>query len=567
MIGCNCTPSAGPAPAARAITRLAGFWPIAGVVLAAALLRLVDLGADPSPLKRFGDVSDEGYWAHEARLGALGVAHADELCAASAAAPLLSLVLSASFRVFGPSFAALHAHSAIAGTLLVAALAAFAAATWGPRCGLIAAVLAGFADAAVFYSRIGLPEMLQTLVLTATLLLLLRRSAAAAALAGAALGTAVLVKITAVYYGPAALAVLWYAQRGPAPPGAAPGRPALRALLAFAAGGAVPVLLWAWLWFWPRRAAITTMVRAMAENDTDGGFLSASVLKLPLNYFLGFPSVAILVVIAAAVIADPELHRGDRVLGALGLWVAGFLLALAFSADKSDRRFVPLIVPLVLVAARALDRAPPWQWSPARLLGAGGALALVGYDAFRGSLRNAFGPGVPRTLALLVLLAACLAALVWLQDRGRSRRGRIALAAAAIVFFLPAAATLFRRTHTIQAAARELGGIVGPGQLATGPLAHLLAVEAGFYPVVLTPGGIGIKVLNAGYDVGRIDYQLVVPSIMDVYGPLGLGRAERPVRVATLELIPDFFGRPHWTVDVFRFPRAEGAPLPGRSAP
>jgi 4-amino-4-deoxy-L-arabinose transferase-like glycosyltransferase len=511
---------------------------------AAALLRFVDLGADPSPFKRFGDVSDEGYWAHDARLWALGVPHADDLCAAGAAAPLLTLALRAVFAAFGVSFASLHLISAVAGMLVVALAGAFASAAWGRRTGIIAAALMAVADAAVIYSRIGHPEMLQTLFLTAALLLLLWPSRWSAFLAGTSLALAVLAKVTAVYYGPAAIAVLWYHRR----PGA------LRALIGFAAGGLIPIALWAPLWFWPQRPMYWAMLRAMAEDDGGGRLLSFSALHVPLNYFLGFPSVALLVVLAVVVLTDRRLREGDRPTSALFLWAGGFLLACVFSADQTDRRFVPLLVPLVLIAARALGRAECWTWTPLGVLCASAAVAVTAYDAWNGSLWNAFGAGLPRALALLALLAGSLGLLYWLRDRGRGLLSRVALGLAAAVFVLPSIAAHLLRTHTLQTSSRELASRIGPEQMATGPLAHMMALEARFYPMFFTPGGKGIGRLNAALDVTRLDYQLVVPRIMGLYGPLGFGRPAPPVLVTKLELLPSFRGEVRWKIDVYRLP-------------
>lgn len=525
--------------------------PLVAALALAALFRFHDLSADPSPLKRYGDVSDEAIWAHGPRLHALGVPRADDLYIGEAIAPLMTLLQRAAFEGAGVSFASLHLPPAIAGTLLVALLGAFAAAAWGPRCGVIAAGLAAIADAAVIYSRLSIPEMAQALFLMGALLALLRPSRWGAAAAGVAFGFALVTKVTAAYYGPGVLAVLWYTRRGP---GAAPGQSLPRSILECAAGGVLVLVPWFALWFWPDRAAYLETIRAVASYDTNGKLISVETYRIFVNYYLGFPSVALLSVTTAMALGDRRLVLGDRTVTALLLWIACFFLAIALSSDKADRRFVPLFAPLVLVAARVLDAGVPWTWSRRGAIAAGAAVPLTAYSAWHGSLANAFGSGVHRTLALLALLAGLGGLLVYLHDRGRRRLGWVGFGVAAAVFTLPSLASLIHRTHTLEASSRALGEQVGEGTL-VGPLGHLLAMEARFYPIFYTPGAHGADRINAGFDVTRFDYQLDIPSIASAYGPVGHGRPGAPIRVAEIGVLPTFLGAPRWRIDVYRLPR------------
>lgn len=523
------------------------------IVFIGAFLRFFDLDADPSPFKRYGDVSDEGGMSHNARLYAMGTPCADDFLVPDANAALMSALLRVAFKVFGVGFTSTHLVSALGGTALVIALAAFAGAQWGPVFGLLAAGLAAVAEVAVIYSRLGIPEMLQTLFLTLALLSLVRPIYGGTTLAGAFMGLALATKLTAVYWGPAALVVLWYTGRDES--GGDWRALALR-LLRFGLGFALIVVPFFALWYWPDGAAYWRMIRATADNDTDNALLSLAIFNVPLNYFFGFPAAVLLSTLAAVAASDRRFIARDRALNALLLWIGCFLLTIAFMTDKSDRRFVPLLAPLVLVGARVLGSDRAWTPSAWSAGAAAATLAVASYSAWKGSLVNAFGGGAPRTIALLILLASGIGLLYFLRDRGATRLGLIAAGVAAAGVVLPTLGWLLFRTHTLRDSSRSLNTQLGDGFVA-GPLAHTLALEARFYPIFYTPGGVGISRLNAGFDPGRFDYQLFIPRIASMYGPVGFGRAEVPVRVGEIGVLPNFVGHAWWTIEIYRLHEPE----------
>src|SRR5260221_12864695 len=68
------------------------------------IIPFIALDADYSPLRRWGDCADEGYWIHNARLKIVfGHFQMDELNQAVYGSPLFNFLLYLSFKLFGIS--------------------------------------------------------------------------------------------------------------------------------------------------------------------------------------------------------------------------------------------------------------------------------------------------------------------------------------------------------------------------------------------------------------------------------------------------------------------------------
>ena len=84
------------------------------------LLRFFALSADPLFIKRLGDVSDEGFWAHNSRNMVLfGGWLQDDLAQGIALAPLYALFLFFSFSFFGVSYFSMRLINALFGFLSI----------------------------------------------------------------------------------------------------------------------------------------------------------------------------------------------------------------------------------------------------------------------------------------------------------------------------------------------------------------------------------------------------------------------------------------------------------------
>ena len=67
--------------------------------------QLFNLDADPSPVKGWNDIGDEGYWMHNARLKVLFKnIQSDDLKMAYLGAPLFNALTYISFKSFGVSY-------------------------------------------------------------------------------------------------------------------------------------------------------------------------------------------------------------------------------------------------------------------------------------------------------------------------------------------------------------------------------------------------------------------------------------------------------------------------------
>jgi hypothetical protein len=105
-----------------------------------AVTRLPSLDADPPLLKSVDELSDEGYWSHNASAAVLfGTPFPDDLAQGPTAAPLFHWTPRAVFQTLGVSYTSLRLPSALAGTLLAPVVFLLAL----PSLGLRAAIVAG----------------------------------------------------------------------------------------------------------------------------------------------------------------------------------------------------------------------------------------------------------------------------------------------------------------------------------------------------------------------------------------------------------------------------------------
>ncbi|MBI4204014.1 MAG: glycosyltransferase family 39 protein, partial [Betaproteobacteria bacterium] len=200
-------------PASRAVrtegtTRwLSLAWPIVVAVLLIGItgVRLVDLELDPPFTKRIGDVSDEGYWAHNARLKALtGAFVQDPFNQALTTAPLYTAINALVFSLLGVSLGTARLVSAVAGVFTLLAGAGVIARTTGNRrwAAAFVAVL-GVNDLFFAYNRIGLVEPTLNLFVFMAFLAFYQGLGSSRlwwfAASGACFGFAVLTKATGVY--------------------------------------------------------------------------------------------------------------------------------------------------------------------------------------------------------------------------------------------------------------------------------------------------------------------------------------------------------------------------------
>ena len=187
---------------------------VALALVAGFALRAIDLKADPPPKLSWSSAiySDEAHNAYSARNWALYGRWTVDDYAPYVVYPWLNLFTGLVFRIAGIGFVQLKIASLLAGLLLIIVMY-FLGRSVSRRAGAIAAVIAGFSFPLVMYSRLGLAEVTQVLLVAATIAFLARAgsSRVAAVLSGAcALFSVLFVKVSALFVPVAALLVLVY---------------------------------------------------------------------------------------------------------------------------------------------------------------------------------------------------------------------------------------------------------------------------------------------------------------------------------------------------------------------
>ena len=545
-----------------------------GAILLFTLLGLVTrapwLDADPSVFKQAAELTDEGFWAHNARTAVvLGREFPDDLAQAPAAAPLFHWVVTGIFRGLGAGLAPLRIVSVAAAILLLPLAMALVAGAAGPRAAVLLGVLVLANHELFAFARLGMPEMLHLLFATAGALAWMRRRGRwGAALAGALFAGAMLAKFNVlVMLGFSGVWVLEALQSQRVRADAA----------AFASGAAVVLTPWALAYYLPH--ATLFALNNLALNRDRLALTPSDLGRLPLHFvnnpFWGLPSTFVLLGLAARYLVrlPPRFTSGWRAgirslspLETLAIgWLRGMALPTAILVRAvGERRVLALLIPLAVLAvlgACSRDRvAPGGRVSPAAIGTLVATSLITGVALVFGAghgARVATGSGV----AVLLLAAAALTMLLsWLGAQGWLTTGRAACATAVVAAVAPALSlgafaawatsapawatalaglvlmaamvaadrravfaalavyvvwgawaiglNVLRPTYSVREASSALHVLTKPGDVIAGAYAHLLAIETDALPLWYTPRRDYNRLLNA--DLARFDVRWVL---------------------------------------------------------
>ncbi len=173
------------------------------ILLGGASIRLLALRADPPPAMAGDFVSDEAWWAHNARNQALfGTWVLDDFNQGLFAAPLHTAMIRLSFMWGGVCLAQTRLVSAISGLVTIALVGVLLTQELGRWNGLAAMLILAFDYYVVSYDRVGLVEPLPTALMTlvAILVILARHRTYALGIAGAVAVMAYFAKANAVFF-------------------------------------------------------------------------------------------------------------------------------------------------------------------------------------------------------------------------------------------------------------------------------------------------------------------------------------------------------------------------------
>jgi 4-amino-4-deoxy-L-arabinose transferase-like glycosyltransferase len=378
-----------PRSRAQRVAELAGLLVLALVVV---LPRLVALDADPPGDLHIHFITDEGWWAHNARQCALfGHWIMDEHNPPLYSTPLYSLLLWLVYKLAGVGFYSTRLLSGLAGVATCAAVYLFVRRETSPRTAFAATLLLGTGYFMLTNNRAGFVESTQLAFAVIAILAAIRsREAPAWGIASAlALIASLLSKPSALPVGAVIVAIYGslLIERGLTSDARAR---RWRAALAFAgatvvAGAVIAVWLVLPNWKGVETEFVSNVQIAMNPGNRLGGvhrlvwfgFRDEPGLdRLVLN---GFLLQEPLLVFAVAAIAIARLVRRDpRPMTALErgcwIWVGLMLASIAAQSYQPDRRYLLLVPPLaLLVALSATARPDPerrampgqvatWRW-------------------------------------------------------------------------------------------------------------------------------------------------------------------------------------------------------------
>lgn len=514
--------SAATPAASRRVFDLALLAVLAAVVVG---LRFFDLEADPSPALSGEYMTDEGWWAHNARNHYLtGNWIRDDFNQSLYATPLHTILLRGAFEVLGIGLWQARAVSAASGCLAIALL--FVALRHS--LGRTAALLGAFAFSADYftftYQRVALVEanMTAVLVLSLTLCAWPTRRPAALFLAGLFAVMAVFTKMNAVFALPAlAVGALLSTPAGPAGPWQRSAR--FQSLLWFCAGAGVCGLLWIGILIGPHWEEFISQNRRLAVEaayegwirltagfgiGVEGDYPLTSVRTgrflrqafLPVGLGLAW-ATAVAMRIRRIGLREARERMGWMEWVAL-VWIAGVALYLFTHQNAVDRRYACLVPPLCILGAALLSPAwrevgdgDPDRASIRRRVGAAAVLLVVVAAYLRVPIMRALVPlstGVQvgdepgfslGTLAVFSLVPIVLVGLplaVFALDRSTRFAWRPGvLATLALVVSVPALIPLYaaefrERSHTMRDVSAALAKRVGPDGRVFGGVADTL---------------------------------------------------------------------------------------------
>lgn len=418
-----------------------------GILAAALLVRVIHLDADPSALLSRDFITDEGWWAHNARNALLyGDWKIDEFNQGLYSAYLYNAVLYLTFKLLGLSFTSIRLVPALAGWLSVVLIFMTVRREINSRTAIFASVLLGFSNLHIIYSRIGFAESTIVFFLALMLWLWSLRSThyCFALLSGAAFALMLVTKVTAIYFMPGfVLLIAVEAIRRTTK---------MKHALMFFSGLVVVGAGYAILFVLPNfREWLSLNVANGAGTEWASGPLTLvySTLKLlGSSFFAKTPVVTALSLLALCLLiislsrdgfkksirSAPELELSSAML------LIGNLFSLALTVYQPERRFLPALFLMTILAAGVLERG----WASLEQIGdAGYRMRWAGWFAILfflpaiGILEIKTATAQMWVWLFKIIIVASLIVLAGAIARGRfSRRVRLKLLAASKVIFL-----------------------------------------------------------------------------------------------------------------------------------
>ncbi len=315
------------------------------------LIRFFALSADPLFIKRLGDVSDEGYWAHNSRNMVLfGGWLQDDLAQGLAFAPLYAVFLFLSFSAFGVSYFSMRAVNAFFGFLSIILFYFFIKRHKGQKSAFAGVALLGFSLTFLTYNRLALVETFLGFWLLSAFFLWGEKKYF---FSGIAMSLAILAKITGVYFLLPFLILLFFDYLHASKQLKAVFR---RATLFFS--GLLPGAA-AYFWLYSLDARIPLTFFSLSSVYNPLGFFANHLFAVLGNALFAKIDFFLITLLALLYFFNAlQQRRGIKQMGFIEYsaiaWLAGGAIGISLT-DFADRRFLVLIFPLILLATEAMQ--------------------------------------------------------------------------------------------------------------------------------------------------------------------------------------------------------------------
>lgn len=357
---------------------------VCGILAVALLLRVINLDADPSALISRDFITDEGWWAHNARNAFFyGQWRIDEYNQGLYSAYFYTILLYFTFKLFGITLTTLRVLSALGGWLTVVLISLLVRREISARAALFATVLLGFSNLHIIYSRTGFTEstMMFFVALALWLWSMRRKHYLFASASGVAFALTVLTKVTAIYFLPGlALAIVALSIRGAV---------CRREAVLFLTGGGLVAAVYAIFFVVPNFEEwlqVNLSLGSGTEWSTGFSGQIQSTLKLlgssfyaqaPLLTAVSLFSLGCFVVRASRDGAMKSIRNAGELEITSAMLLIGYLLSLSLTAYQPERRFLPVLVLMVILTAAALEKG--WAALVEKLINRDYRMSAVGW--------------------------------------------------------------------------------------------------------------------------------------------------------------------------------------------
>ena len=339
------------------------------ILILALTLRAVCLDADPPFFVETHYMDDEGGWAHNARNHYLtGEWITNTHNAPYYTAPGYSHLLSAAFQLNGLSLCSARLLSVVAGTLTVFTVWLLLSGSAGVLVANLAALFMGLTGFHVIYSRLAMAEALLTAMLVLALYLWsFKKNRLCAYLSGALFASMIVAKISAVYFIPVLLLLVAFEiVRKEAD---------FKQWAVFGMGSVSALVLFEILKILPDMKDLALFYREMSASYPGGlspkyvselfifseniefrhGFFNKMLLSVPVLFLLTVLYLVLFLVDMGKNGAQAIRGRDHAEMVGLSI-LLGNLIVIGLSSYKPERRYLPLLPGICILAAYTVQR-------------------------------------------------------------------------------------------------------------------------------------------------------------------------------------------------------------------